>query len=190
LVVRWHAGFVVVREASPEDAARLAELGARTFADAFAAQNTPEDIAEYVAHAFAPETMAAEIADCRARWLLASIHAADVGYAKLFWGEPPPCVCGAQPIELERFYVAAAWHGRRVAHALMSAALDRVAGRAIWLGVWEKNARAIAFYRKWGFQIVGAKTFALGADIQVDHVMLRAAQGTPSFTSDPSSCRR
>ena len=41
----------------------------------------------------------------------------------------------------------------------------------IWLGVWEQNYRAIAFYRKWGFETVGEHIFQVGDDPQNDILM-------------------
>ncbi len=42
---------------------------------------------------------------------------------------------------------------------------------SVWLGVWEKNSRAISFYKKMGFQEVGEHTFTLGYDPQRDIIM-------------------
>jgi ribosomal protein S18 acetylase RimI-like enzyme len=81
------------------------------------------------------------------------------------------------PLELKRLDVARAWHGQRVAQALMDVALDaaRARGaRTVWLGVWERNPRAIAFYAKYGFTRVGEHTFVLGADAQTDWVLARS----------------
>jgi ribosomal protein S18 acetylase RimI-like enzyme len=67
-----------------------------------------------------------------------------------------------------------------VAHALMTAALAAAVERGaetIWLGVWERNPRAIAFYRKWGFEDVGSHDFLLGNDRQIDRLMVRAVIG-------------
>jgi diamine N-acetyltransferase len=41
----------------------------------------------------------------------------------------------------------------------------------VWLGVWEHNPRAIAFYEKWGFEKFGAHDFLLGTDLQTDILM-------------------
>jgi len=48
--------------------------------------------------------------------------------------------------------------------------------RSIWLGVWEHNPRALAFYKRWGFEIVGRQAFLLGQDLQQDFVMVRPVQ--------------
>jgi ribosomal protein S18 acetylase RimI-like enzyme len=83
-------------------------------------------------------------------------------------------VPGTDRLELSRFYVDRPWHGRGVAQALMTATVSEAAERGaptLWLGVWEQNARGIAFYRKCGFAEVGTQTFVLGSDRQNDRVM-------------------
>lgn len=163
-----------IRWATVDDAGLLAALGARTFSDAFAAENRPEDIEAYLASSFTPSRLESELADPCSRFFLAEIDGEAVGYAKLHSGEAPGCVTGPDPLELARFYVVQEWHGRGVAQSLMQACIEaaRKAGaRTLWLGVWEHNNRAQAFYRKWGFRDVGAQPFLLGGDLQTDRVM-------------------
>lgn len=166
----------LIRRADVTDADLLAELGARTFSDAFAADNNPEDMAAYLAASFSPAKLAEEILDTRSIHFVAEIDDEAAGYAQLYAGATPDCVTGAMPIELLRLYVVARWHGRGVSAALMRACIDeaRRAGRqTLWLGVWEHNGRAQAFYRKWSFREVGEQIFQLGSDRQTDVVMAR-----------------
>jgi GNAT superfamily N-acetyltransferase len=168
---------VTIRRATPADAALLAELGARTFNETFAADNRPEDMAGYLASAFSVEQTERELSDPRATWLVAEIDGAAAGYAKLHAGESPECVRGPYPVELARIYAARDWLGRGVGASLLRACLDearRRGHRTVWLGVWERNERARAFYRKWDFRDTGTQTFQLGADAQTDVVMERA----------------
>jgi ribosomal protein S18 acetylase RimI-like enzyme len=167
----------LIRHASVADAGLLAELGARTFADTFAADNKPEDMAAYLAAAFSPEQQAAELADPRATFLLAELDGRAVGYAAIRASDVPACVTGAKPVELLRLYVMQEWFGRGVGEALMRACVSEAqqAGyQTMWLGVWEHNGRAQSFYRKWGFNFVGEHIFQLGSDPQTDLLMERA----------------
>jgi len=78
--------------------------------------------------------------------------------------------------EIQRIYADRAWHGRGVGETLMRACIDQAREwqcDVIWLGVWERNPRAIAFYEKTGFQRVGRQMFVLGRDVQFDLVMSR-----------------
>ena len=166
-----------IRIATPEDAALLSELAASIFHATFAAENSPEDMKAYMDDAFTVERQTGEIADPRTTVFLAFVDGEPAGYAKIHTGEAPACVAGDRPIELARLYADGRWHGRGVGAALLEACFDaaRAGGfRTMWLGVWERNWRAIAFYRKWGFAECGSQVFQLGSDPQTDLVMSRA----------------
>jgi len=79
------------------------------------------------------------------------------------------------PGEIQRLYVASDWHGKGIAQQLMAACVEEMRRRGsdvIWLGVWERNPKAISFYKKFGFVEAGAHIFALGRDSQRDIVMV------------------
>ena len=168
-----------IRYANASDNALLAELGARTFFDTFAADNTPEDMAAYLAASFSPAKQAAELVDPGTVFLIAEIDGVAAGYARLRQGQPPVCITGSQPIEIVRFYSSKEWIGRGVGAVLIQACLDEAEKRGcdtIWLDVWERNLRAIAFYSKWGFVQVGTQTFQLGNDLQHDLLLQRSVK--------------
>ena len=94
----------------------------------------------------------------------------------------PACVTHPEAIELQRFYADRSVHGTGLALRLMRRALDaarELGGRYAWLGVWERNPRAIAFYRRSGFEAVGVQVYPLGSDLQRDVVMARPAARSP-----------
>lgn len=169
--------MAVIRLAVPADAAALAALAERTFRDTYAADNTPADMAAYVAQAYSPAHQARELADPAITTLVAAGPTGEfMAYAQVRRGAAPASVTGPAPVELWRFYVDRVHHGQGLAHQLMAAVLETAARRGaatLWLGVWERNARALAFYRKHGFVEVGAHTFVLGADQQADRLMAR-----------------
>ena len=168
---------VTIRRADSNDANLLADLGARTFEETFAVDNTAEDMAAYLAEHFSVAQQTAELAHPASTFLIAEVDGKAAGYAKLHAGEPPKDIKGARPVEMVRLYVSSEWFGRGAGEALMRACLDeaRSAGHeTLWLGVWERNARAQAFYNKWDFRAVGEHIFQLGLDAQRDILMERA----------------
>jgi diamine N-acetyltransferase len=163
-----------IRRATPEDAALLADLGARTFSATFAKDNTPEDMSAYLEASFSHQKIAAELADSDATFFIAEVEQIPCGYAKLKKGALPANVTNSKTIELERLYTLPEYFGKGVGDALMKSCFEtaKQAGfEAVWLGVWENNLRARAFYRKIGFREVGDKIFQLGSDVQTDKVM-------------------
>lgn len=167
-------GDIVIRRAVADDAPRLAELARRTFVETFGPDNTPEDMALHVAKAFGPAIQLREIRDDTMVTLLAELGTTLVGFAQVRRTPHPDCVTGPLPVELLRFYVDRPFHGRGIAQSLMRA-VEQVArdlgGRTLWLGVWERNPRAIAFYTKCGFVDVGEHAFVFGTEEQSDRVM-------------------
>ena len=167
---------IVLRRASAGDAARLAAFSAASFTDTFAAQNRPEDMATYLADAFGEAVQRAELSDPDCTVFIAERDGEIVGYAMLRDGPQPPCVADANAIEIARLYAGQRWIGAGIGALLMQRCLVEAASRGrrtLWLGVWERNVRAIAFYQRWHFSIVGSQPFQLGADRQNDRVMAR-----------------
>ena len=171
-----------IRTATPSDAEPLAALAERTFRDTFAEDNSTDDIEAYVRDSFSIARVRAELADDANTFLLAFMDGEEQpdGYAKLRTGTTDPSVTGSDPVELQRLYVDRRAIGQGVGATLMQASLDaaRSAGhRTIWLGVWERNARAISFYERWQFETVGDHEFQLGSDHQTDMIMARPVPG-------------
>jgi ribosomal protein S18 acetylase RimI-like enzyme len=167
---------ITIRFGSEADASALAELAARTFEETFAADNRDNDMALYLAEAYGTSQQLQELVDPDITTLLIECDADLAGYAQLRSGTAPDCVIGESPLELWRFYIASAWHGRGLAQALMQRVeleAQRRGGCTLWLGVWEHNARARAFYSRCGFTDVGSHVFVVGTDRQTDRIMVR-----------------
>src|SRR5262245_9930593 len=171
-----------IRAASAADAELLTGLARRTFYDAFASMNSPENMEAYMTRNFTQQILSAQLTDPRATFLIAEIETMPVAFAKLYNGAIPDCVSGFAPVEIERFYVDRQFHGKGVAQTLMEACFDRarqLGHKAVYLGVWENNHRAIAFYRKFGFEVVGSHVFQMGDEVQNDFLMERSLQEPP-----------
>ena len=164
-----------IRRASIADAASLAALAAQTFAETFAKDNTAEDLSAHLRSAYGVPQQSAELEDPQVVTLLGFKGDVLVGFVQVRSGNAPSCVVDDRPVELQRLYVAASEHGTGLAAALMQQvrlAAQEFSGTHLWLGVWERNPRAIAFYRKAGFVEVGSHTFVLGSDPQRDLVLV------------------
>src|SRR5579883_686258 len=166
----------VFRRPSAHDTENLRSFAARIYYETFISVNTPENMRAYLESAFDPKGFAAELVNPRATFILAEVEDELAGYAKLCEETAPECVTGASPIELVRFYIDRKWHGSGLASALMEECLSEARHRGfktMYLGVWEKNERAKAFYRKWNFRRVGEHVFYMGDDPQIDWWLAR-----------------
>lgn len=165
---------LLVRIATPADIGLLSELGARTFRDTFAADNRPEDMEAYLVSHFSPAHQERELRDPQRFFLLAEAMGTPAGFALLQDVAPEPGVAGRRPLHVERLYVDRPFQGAGVGSALMRRCIGEARTRGhdvLWLGVWERNFRARAFYARWGFAEVGETPFVLGSDTQRDLVL-------------------
>jgi GNAT superfamily N-acetyltransferase len=164
------------REAVVSDASLIAHIGAETFKATFGPDNTPEDMEAYLVANFNLEVIKALLDETSSTFLLGYEYEKVIGYAMLMEGVPPDSIVSPNPIELVRFYILPELIGSGYGSELMSACLAKaydLGHTTVWLGVWEKNLRAIRFYEKWGFRKVGIKQFILGQDVQSDFIMQR-----------------
>ena len=165
-----------IRNAASGDAALLAELSARTFKSAYRSQLTEKELDDYAASTFSLDRIQAELNDPACKFLIAYEGDTAIGYALLRTDEPPDNVTGPKPVELARIYLTEGVIGKGYGTTLMEACLQAAkedGHETIWLGVWEKNGRAIRFYEKWGFTTVGSIDFEFGDEVQTDLVMVR-----------------
>lgn len=167
---------LTLRRGVVADAPVLAHFAEMQFVAAFGAQNDPGDLAHFLRMSYGIAQQQRELGDPDWVTLLLEREGAPCAYAQLSRTTVLPAPGRRAPVELRRFYVDRAWHGRGVAGTFMAevlAAARALGGDAVVLGVWEANPRGIAFYRKAGFTEVGRVTFMLGRDAQTDHVMMR-----------------
>ena len=178
--------MVNIRKAEISDAKRLSLIAEETFRATFGSANSVEDMERHCKSSYSEAIQADEISSSDMVTFLSEDNGRLIGFAQLRWANTPGCVTANSPGELQRLYVVADWHGKGVAQELMNACVEEMKQHgtdAIWLGVWEHNPRAIAFYKKLGFVEVGEHIFPLGGDAQRDIVMVRP------IASDESSCQ-
>ena len=167
---------MTIRPATVADAARLTDLAAITMREAFGPPHNPVELVdEYIQSAITLPILETELADPRSWFfVLETDDQTPIGYAKLRRHSLPrrmPQPHRRNAVEIQRIYLLQNQVGHGQGKILMNHCLDwaRAGGyRAVWLGVWERNERALAFYRKTGFVQFGYHHFLFGSERQRD----------------------
>lgn len=165
---------VHIREADAEDIDALRAIGRQTFLETFGQANTMADMDQYLAGRFSREQFLGEHQDPGSRFFLAEQAGRAVGYLKVNRGEAQTEAMGEKAMEIERVYVLQEFHRQGIGSMLMEQAYgvaQEWQAEWIWLGVWEHNPAAIAFYERCGFTRFGEHVFQLGGDAQMDVLM-------------------
>lgn len=167
---------LLIRPATSEDAAILADLGARTFRETFEDVSSPGDLAAFLTEAYSEAIQRAELADPSRPARILEVDGVPCGFLQLRLGHREPGVTGERPVELQRIYLLRAAQGGGRGAALMEAAVDMArawGADTLWLGVWENNHKALAFYARSGFREVGDHIFQIGQQIDRDLILAR-----------------
>jgi ribosomal protein S18 acetylase RimI-like enzyme len=165
---------ISIKKATINDVEQLQSIGVQTFQETFSAKNTEEDMQQYLAKAFTIEKLTSEINDKNAAFYFATLNNKVIGYLKLNFGQSQTELQEQDALEIERIYVLSEFHGKSVGQLLYNKAIAIAKpnkAKYIWLGVWEKNVRAINFYKKNGFVEFDKHIFKLGKDEQTDIMM-------------------
>jgi len=163
-----------ISPAKSSDAPTLRDLMEQTFVDTYAPFNTPENMQQYVTSHFGLAQVEQELRDEKVQYLLMKQNERLIGFVKLVKDHAAEGLEGQKVVELERIYVTRTHHGQKLGAKLMQACLNwsKNAGyTTVWLGVWEQNQKALAFYEKMGFQRFGEHVFTLGTEVQNDFLM-------------------
>lgn len=166
--------LIEIKPIEIRDAELLMSISIETFHVAYAAYNTSEDIAAFVAINFNEEQLAKELNEESNRFFFVHVNGVVAGYCKLRRSTPPEVLGSTNVIELERLYVLQAYQKNKLGGALMQHCIEHAITNGIevlWLGVWEHNHNAMRFYKKWGFTSFGDHIFMLGSDKQTDLLM-------------------
>jgi ribosomal protein S18 acetylase RimI-like enzyme len=165
---------LVIREATIEDAPLIANISHQTFYETFAAYNSKGDMDKFLNQQFTKGKLILEVG-AKANIFLLAYDGNDVaGYVKLRDERVPLSMGNANAMEVARIYAIANQIGKGVGSFLMQSCIEIAMQKNkdwLWLGVWEKNQRAIDFYTKWGFEKFDETDFLLGDDLQRDWLM-------------------
>ncbi|MFZ6013674.1 MAG: GNAT family N-acetyltransferase [Bacteroidota bacterium] len=165
---------ITIRPCTISDIGTILALGIKTFRDTFAEYNTAENMRQYLEKTFTPGQLAKEFNETGSAFFLALDGELQVGYAKVRTSEKPEGLGSISALEIERIYAVQEYIGRGVGQTLMETCIShakQLGCDTIWLGVWEYNPRAIAFYEKWGFEKFGEHVFMVGNDPQTDFLL-------------------
>ncbi len=169
---------IELRRADTSDASLISKLSTVTFLDTFRGTCTEDDIQRFVNNCFNTEQVYKELQDPFDFYFIAFTNKEAVGYLRMKEEDTDvPVIKKYKAIELKRIYVLKEYHDKKIGVALMKLALQFAAENkyeAVWLGVWEHNERAKAFYKKWGFIDTGfMHDFPIGDTPQMDHWFMK-----------------
>ncbi|MEY8564513.1 GNAT family N-acetyltransferase [Bifidobacterium pseudolongum] len=164
----------MIEMAQSTDVNTIRDLSIATFAETFASLNTEEDMEQYNERHFSTDELQREIDNPDSTFMVAKVDGVPAGYMKVNVGDAQTEEMLGNRMEVQRLYILRQYKRNGLGARFMHTAFDmaRAQGKSvIWLGVWEHNDAAIAFYKRMGFVQFGSHDFVLGEDRQTDLLM-------------------
>ena len=166
--------MVTIQPIQIQQVETLIELGKKTFTETFAPHNTKTNLDFYLTNSFTVEKLTNELGNTNSRFYFAIVNEVEAGYLKINFKDAQTELQNPLSMEVERIYVLQSFQGMKIGQALMEKAVEEAKNNHcdfLWLGVWEKNEKAIQFYKKNGFEIFGSHVFQFGDEEQHDLMM-------------------
>ncbi|MDD9148825.1 GNAT family N-acetyltransferase [Sporolactobacillus sp. CQH2019] len=167
---------VKIKKCTFEDLLILQRMSHETFNETFVHQNSPENINAYLEKAFNLKRLGKELSDISSQFFFVYLDNEIAGYLKVNINNAQSEEMGDEALEIVRIYIKNEFQkhglGRYLLNEAVKFAMERNK-KKIWLGVWEKNEKALAFYQKMGFIQTGAHFFYMGDEEQKDFIMTR-----------------
>ncbi|HSP22810.1 MAG TPA: GNAT family N-acetyltransferase [Planococcus sp. (in: firmicutes)] len=170
---------MMIKKCSLPNASELQQISVETFTETFKDYNSPEHLNAYLEKAYNLDALERELANQSSHFFFVYWDQEIAGYLKVNTDEAQTEAMGSGSLEIERIYVKNKFHKHGLGKALLNKAFEvalEEKKNAIWLGVWENNLNAIAFYQKKGFLQTGSHSFFMGDDEQVDLIMTKTLQ--------------
>lgn len=168
--------FIEIKKCTPEDLHTLREISFETFDETFKEQNSPENMNAYLEKAFTLEKLEKELSNPTSHFFFIYYQNELAGYLKVNINDAQSEEMGNESLEIERIYIKKTFQKYGLGKVLYNKALElanELEKKKVWLGVWEKNENAIAFYKKMGFVQTGSHSFFMGDDEQTDYIMTK-----------------
>ncbi len=165
---------IIIRKATISDLEIIQEISKLTFIETFAEVNTPENMQNYIQENFNSEHITHEINNPESVFYLAILDNETIAYLKINFGNAQTEIHSSNSMEIHRIYVLKKFHGKKIGQLLLNEAIkigQQSGVDSIWLGVWEKNYKALQFYINNDFVEFDKHSFTLGNDVQTDLLM-------------------
>lgn len=167
---------IKIKKCTLEDLHTLQEISYETFYETFKHQNTSENMQAYLERAFNLNQLEKELLNTSSQFFFVYLNNEVAGYLKINTKDAQSEKMGDESLEIERVYIKSKFQKHGLGKYMLNKAIEiamECNKKSIWLGVWDNNENAIAFYKKMGFVHTGAHSFYMGDEEQTDYIMTK-----------------
>ena len=169
---------MIIRQVDIDDIAALSELARETYADAFGHSFSSSDLAFHLKNNLS-DTYFLQVVG-QDTILVADVEDRLIGFVQFGTVKLPVAEQSPKDRELRRLYVHSDFQNKGIGTQLFDAALDHMRlneAENIYLDVWEHNSDAINFYKRYGFEVIGAHDLVVASGVAADRDLIMVRRG-------------
>lgn len=151
-------------KANEDDVKLIADIGRLSFIESHGSSASAADLNEYVKEKFSYAVIKEEISDLKNIYHIIYRDKQPAGYSKIIFNASRANIKEDNVTKLDRIYLLKEFYGLKLGYELFTfnIELSKKNNQAgMWLFVWKENHRAVSFYKKAGFKIIGSYDFKL-----------------------------
>lgn len=155
-----------IAKAKPDDIEIIAEIGKRSFIESHAHSASQEDIDIYVNSKYTPGMIKEELSNVKNIYHIIFYNSQPAGYSKIILNENHSDISLKNVTKLERLYLLKEFYDKKLGYELFKFNIElskKNKQTGMWLYVWKENYKAVSFYQKAGFRIIGSYDFKLSS---------------------------
>lgn len=156
--------MVSIVKAGRKDSSLLSEIAIQTFIESHGNSARPEDISAYIAAKYSEAIFEKELFDKKNNYHFIYYSNRVAGYSNLILNFPYQGSELTNIAKLERIYLLQEFYNLKLGAEFFQFNIDLAKQndqKGIWLFVWKENQRAVNFYKKFGFVIIGSYDFKI-----------------------------
>lgn len=156
--------MINIVKATVKDCDLLTKISGQCFLESHGNSASEDDVAIFIAKTYSKKAFNNELQHSNNIYHIIYFNNEVAGYSKIVFDAPNENIQEQHVAKLDRLYLLKTFYGQHLGLKLLNFNTEiskNSLQKGVWLAVWVENLRAINFYKKMGFKIVGAYNFKI-----------------------------
>lgn len=154
--------MISVIRATERDSNAIASIGKVSVAESHKGSCSAEDMNDFLERTYSDEAIKEELNDLNNIYYIINYNDKPVGFSKIILNAEHSNIVTGNAAKLDRIYLLKEFYGLKLGFELLNFNIELSRSNnqsGMWLYTWVGNERALNFYLKAGFTIIGSHKF-------------------------------
>lgn len=166
---------MLIKRTTQDDAPVLHRIAVDAYLQSHAKSAPPDVVDNYIREKLNEDVLREELLNASNIFHFIDHDGKTAGYSKIMFDTPHANIALSNVTKLERLYLLPEYYGLHLGDALLQYNIELAKNKqqyGLWLYVWKGNDRAVNFYKKKGFQVIGDHLFPVSPSLSVPNYLM------------------